>query len=112
MRQANSALYKQEKVHVFIVAGFFHVLCFVAMHKHAHNVDPYVGTETYEQVYQRHLSHGRPGTYFNMNPIYELKKRAGLEERGPPQGDRPLRGWSPFGAADRPLKQISFCKVF
>jgi hypothetical protein len=82
-RQAIPFLHEHDVVHVYIIAGLFHALIFIAMHKHAHAGDPYPGGETYEQVYQRHLSHGRPGTYFSTNPIYELKKRAGIEAYDP-----------------------------
>merc|ERR1719324_446174 len=91
LRQSSYYLHEIDKIHVFILAGLLHMIVFIGMHKRAHSGDdPVVGSETYEQVYQRHLSHGRPGTYFNLNPVYELKKRAGLEERGPAQGDHAL----------------------
>merc|ERR1719324_1238186 len=85
-RQASYYLHEIDKIHVFILAGFFHLLLFIGMHKRAHSGEVHIGGETYEQVYQRHLSHGRPGTYFNMNPIYELKKRAGLQQYDPRVG--------------------------
>jgi len=86
LREAYPFLEKQERCHVYAVAGLFHLFLFVTMHRRAHAGDPYVGGETYEQVFQRHLSHGRPGTYFNLNPIYELKKRAGLQQYDPRVG--------------------------
>jgi hypothetical protein len=89
-RQASYYLHEIDKIHVFIAAGVFHACLFIVMHKRAHAGEPFVGGETYEQVYQRHLSHGRPGTYFNLNPVYELRKRAGLGEIGPAEGDHPL----------------------
>jgi hypothetical protein len=77
-RQASPSLHELDPIQVYVVAGFFHVFLFLLMHHRAHAGEPFIGGETYEQVYQRHLSHGRPGTYFNLNPINELKKRAGL----------------------------------
>merc|ERR1719324_45944 len=91
IRNSSHAVYGVDITYVYIAAGLLHMIVFIGMHKRAHSGDdPVVGSETYEQVYQRHLSHGRPGTYFNLNPVYELKKRAGLEERGPAQGDHAL----------------------
>merc|ERR1719321_208989 len=90
IRNASHAVYQYDPMTVYIVAGLFHILVFVWMHRRAHAGEQFVGGETYEQVYHRHLSHGRPGTYFNLNPIYELRKRAGLGQRGPAEGDHPL----------------------
>merc|ERR1719313_1771704 len=83
IRNSWHGLYQYDPTYVYIAAGLIHMLVFIALHKRAHSGEEFHGGETYEQVYQRHLSHGRPGTYFNLNPVYELQKRAGMEERGP-----------------------------
>merc|ERR1719235_2087287 len=68
IRNSWHGLYQYDPTYVYIAAGLIHMLVFIALHKRAHSGEEFHGGETYEQVYQRHLSHGRPGTYSTSTP--------------------------------------------
>lgn len=77
LRQASFYVHEMNPKLVYFIGLLTHFMFYSAALRFSLRGSAEPSSETYDDVLARHESHGRPGTYFNLNPIYELRRRAG-----------------------------------